>query len=431
MTTPWGRITVNQPLDAAFSLQGKRFLLTHTLVHKIMGSTVMTFEMAEFLSSQGAEVTVFAGYRGWPASEWFEALGVDVVTDPHADLHLGDFDYVWVNSQVLPAALAEQLAADPLDTAPCFLFNHMSSLPYAPDEHPYLYGLEERLASASIYVAEETRTKLARFFDHAPPGRLYPNPAPTRFCDLQRDHPTHPRRFLIVSNHHAPEVQHARTVLEERGCEVVHFGQGREEYGLVTPEVLAAFDVVVTIGKTVQYCLVSGTPVFVYDHFGGFGYLNGENVEDSAWHNFSGRGGVSRSGEEIVAELFDGYEAAVQYQNSMRAAFIDRYSIAAVLPRLLASVEPRTLDPLPEPFAAALSSAQTFGHRAYRTWGAHDDARVRIHDLEHEVSVLQDETARLTSLVDQILQSRSFRLGYAALKPLMPVYKRLRGRELQ
>jgi hypothetical protein len=349
---------------------------------------------------------------------------VDVVTDPHADLRLADFDYVWVNSQVLPTAFAEQLAADALDATPCFVFNHMSSLPYAPDEHPYMYGLEEWLASANIHVSEETRTKLTRFFHECPPGSLYPNPAPTRFCELQREYVTAPRRFLIVSNHHAPEVQHARTLLEDRGCEVVHFGQGGEEYGLVTPEVLAAFDVVITIGKTVQYCLVSGTPVFVYDYFGGFGYLNSDNVEDSAWHNFSGRGGVTRSGEEIVTQLFDGYDAAVEYQQAMRPAFIDRYSIAEVLPRLLASLEPRSLEPPSEPFAAALLSAQTFGHRYCRTWGAHDDARVRIRDLEQEVSLLhqenatlRDETARLAALVDQILQSRSFRLGYAALKP--------------
>jgi hypothetical protein len=39
---------------------------------------------------------------------------------------------VWVNSQVLPTAFVEQLAADPLDAATCFLFNHVSSRPYAP-----------------------------------------------------------------------------------------------------------------------------------------------------------------------------------------------------------------------------------------------------------------------------------------------------------
>jgi hypothetical protein len=79
----------------------------------------------------------------------------------------------------------------------------------------------------------------------------------------------------------------------------------------VTPELIHEHDAVVSIGKTVQYALAAGVPVFCYDHFGGPGWLNDGNVEAAARHNFSGRGFTARdSASELVEEIGDGYRAA-------------------------------------------------------------------------------------------------------------------------
>lgn len=48
----------------------------------------------------------------------------------------------------------------------------------------------------------------------------------------------------------------------------VLFDEMDDEYKSITLEILSQYDVAITIGKTVQYCLVMGVPVYVYDKFG-------------------------------------------------------------------------------------------------------------------------------------------------------------------
>jgi hypothetical protein len=64
---------------------------------------------------------------------------------------------------------------------------------------------------------------------------------------------------------------------------------GSEKPAITSAELLDHYDCVISIGKTVQYCLVQGIPVFLYDRFGGPGYLNESNYELAEYYNFSGR----------------------------------------------------------------------------------------------------------------------------------------------
>ena len=54
---------------------------------------------------------------------------------------------------------------------------------------------------------------------------------------------------------------------------------GSEKPAITSAELLDHYDCVISIGKTVQYCLVQGIPVFLYDRFGGPGYLNESNYD--------------------------------------------------------------------------------------------------------------------------------------------------------
>ena len=393
-------------------LVGVRFLITHTLVQDIMGSTVMVLELAEYLQASGADVVVHAAHAGPPLSDEFAARGIRVVIDPD-ELAPDDFDYVWVNSQVLPPNFLEHGGG----IRPVFIFNHMSASPLAPDEHPYIYELEQHMASLSVSVSEETRRRLRAYFDEPPPDALYPNPAPMGFCELERSHAGRPSRFLMVSNHHCPELDDARELLLAAGCHVERWGRGREEYALLTPQALTRFDAVISIGKTVQYCLVSSTPIFVYDHFGGFGYLSQENYEVARRRNFSGRGGLRLDGERIAHDLIYDYERAVGYQLAHRPAFIEQFAINDVVARVLAQVTPREVV-LPQALRSASWSAETFGARAYRWWGELDQAQRRIAQLAGENQHLRDQ-------LDAVLASRSFRLGYGAMRRLDAMRKRL------
>ena len=72
---------------------------------------------------------------------------------------------------------------------------------------------------------------------------------------------------------------------------------------LVTPELIQKYDVVLTIGKTVQYALLGNKVVYCYDHFGGMGYLSLKNYEIARYHNFQEGGGREKRQIKLRAKL--------------------------------------------------------------------------------------------------------------------------------
>lgn len=380
-------------------LRGKKVLITHTLVQGFMGSTVVALELAAYLKEHGARVTLYAAFIAEPMRSEFASRGITLIGEREAEaLRLEHLDFVWVQSQVLPLSLIRQLGQTLPDRLPMFVFNHMSALDYAPDEFPYLYGLEERLSSLSVCVSEEARQKVSGFFTKGfAPISLYRNPAPREFCELTYTPNAELRRVLIVSNHGPREVAEAGELLTARGLSVSTLGDHHDSAALVTADLLSQFDVVVTIGKTVQYCLVSGIPVFVYDHFGGFGYLDAENVMIAAATNFSGRGGAKLTGEEIADEVVRGFAAGAAFQQARRDQFIAEYANSRVIPQVLSQARPRTVERLePHRMEAALA-AQRFGSRYYRAWGAEvlriEEVR-RAQAAQHEAQKEQRSALR-------------------------------------
>ncbi|MFN8125138.1 MAG: hypothetical protein U0R64_01310 [Candidatus Nanopelagicales bacterium] len=377
-------------------IAGRRFLIAHSIVQRILGATVVTLELAEFLIERGAEVTVYAAFLGDPALSLFRERGVTVVDDrTFPDLRLTDLDVVWVHSQVVPLPILEQLAGPLPERMPPFVFLHMSALDLAPDEHPYIPGLEARLSSLSLFVAPATREQLLPAIGRPVATGIYPNPAPRSFAEHPYRRKERPERILIVSNHSVPEVAEARDLLRDRGFEVRHLGAPHDAYELVTPALLAGADVVVTIGKTVPYCLVAGIPVFVYDHYGGYGYLDEDNLERARFRNFSGRGGVKLSAERLVADILDGYADAAAFQAHRRAYFWTEFGIDEVLPPLLESLQPYPVQPFDPAFLAAVDSAQRFGARFYRYWGRNIVANRRLARARGELAHAHRELTRV------------------------------------
>lgn len=97
------------------------------------------------------------------------------------------------------------------------------------------------------------------------------------------------RRILVVSHHFPEDLWQSLSV----ACDSL--GASLEKVGLpersveVTPELLAEFDAIVTLGRTAILALTAGIPVMVADHHGADGWIIPANVEQLAWRNFSGR----------------------------------------------------------------------------------------------------------------------------------------------
>jgi hypothetical protein len=170
------------------------------------------------------------------------------------------------------------------------VFNHMSR--YIADEWPRLASYEMALADRVLCNSEETRRVLvSRGLRQV---ELFQNPAP--LCWGEMRHVSMGTRGLNVSNHPPEELMSLD--LDRVGGKNGGTGQVR-----LTPGLLTSYPFVVCNGKTVVYALRAGVPVYLYDMFGGPGWLTEENFARAEEFNFSGRGFSRKTTDEIRAEL--------------------------------------------------------------------------------------------------------------------------------
>ena len=244
-----------------------------------------------------------------------------------------DFDYIWVNHQTLPASIIKELKD--CVKIPIFIFNHMSPFENIPIERPYIWDLEEKLASISVFNSQETLKEQKGFFKSSQLKIVLPNPAPEEFSKIIIEPNKSVKKVLIVSNHVPPEIFSAGKLLNKKGISVTYASTDSIKPLLIDAVYISRFDVVISIGKTVQYCLTAGVPIYVYDYFGGPGYINTDNFLASEEKNFSGRGFEVKTAENIAEEIIKNYTDALNYQRDRRVDFIYKFSIHKTLPLVI------------------------------------------------------------------------------------------------
>lgn len=320
-------------------LHGKKILITQNSLHFIGGSEIVTLELADYFQSVGAEVIVFTWSIGEPMETEFKKRKIQVTTNNN-DKKLLNPDYVWVHHQVLPVILLQKIQTNKPSKLPIFIFNHMSALDSLYLEQPYIPNLEKSLASLSLFNSEESLDfNIEKYPNAFNRTAIFPNPFPDFF--LKEKNPTKKiDTILVVSNHPPEELKEACKLLSSDGINTIFLGQNQEEYKAITPAELQKADVIITIGKTVQYCLASNIPVYIYDHFGGCGYLNSTNHKKASYHNFSGRGFRRKDPNQIQKEILDNYQKAIDYQINNKDMFIKKYSLSKNISNIL-SLLPR------------------------------------------------------------------------------------------
>jgi len=422
--------TITQP----FEYHGKRVLITQRALADLAGSEMVVYELADFLLTQGAKPTIYTYYFSEPIGACFEEAGLSVIDSDNTKLKWQDFDYVWVQHQVLPKSLVDQLAK-PIPGRPSVVFHHMSVLGQVPIERPYIWDLENRLSSLSLFCSSEVRDGLSSMLRADVPLALFPNPAPMEFTGVPEVPAGTLRRIAIVSNHPPDELKQAKELLTAQGIDVVSFGRHQDRHSLMTADVIRGFDAVITIGKTVQYCLVSGIPVYVYDHFGGPGWLNDSVFPDAEYANFSGRGFARRDPSAITTEITEGVRSAAAFQSEHRDQFISTYSIATALPRVLesASANVRPFGQFSPQYVAYLAGQHSLARQMIRqTFQLKQSVTrrdIQLADLAQDIQTLQDDAASQRQRADSIMQSQSYRLGDAIIKPLSLIKSALTNRQ--
>ncbi len=313
------------------NLKNKKILITQSALHFLAGSEITTLELATFFKACKAKVIVFTWFLDNPMKQEFEKKQIEVTMDEN-DIRLTNTDIAWIHHQVIPKRLLDNLQKK--TDKPTFYFFHMSPLDILPIEHPYLCNLESKIASKSFFSSEGTKDSLIRLFPSLKEKAcVLENLLPEDFYNYTHK-PTVLKKILIVSNHPPKELQIAASILRQQGFLVDYLGQTSQEK-LITVEVLAQYDLVVTIGKTVIYCLGANIPVYIYDHFGGPGFLSNKNFAKTRYRTFSGRGFRKKTPEQIIHDLKNNYQNAIIYQQNNLNCFRSFFSINNQLIKLL------------------------------------------------------------------------------------------------
>lgn len=305
----------------------KRLLIAQNQLSEYGGSEIITLEVAEEALRNGFRVDILTNYFGLPFSNEISPEITVIGTDQHIDI--SEYSHIWIHHSLIPKEVIDRLL-ESKGEIPAMAFHHMSM--YVPVEYPIFFELEDMVAHKIYCNSPETQESFEQKGLDSDKFEVFGNPAPDSF---QRNISVTPRsdkleNIIVVSNHIPEEITKATEHLKKQGANVDIYGSSNK-VGRVTPELLHKYDLVITIGKTVQYSLVSGIPVYCYDHFGGSGYLSQDNFEKNRFYNFSGRGFKRKSATTISKEIVSGYKKACNQAAELKNLYTEEFLLSKKL----------------------------------------------------------------------------------------------------
>ncbi len=305
-----------------------RVLVLTNHFSEFAGSETIALEVAQWFHEQGDQVQLAANLIRPPMSDLGQSIEFVRYIE---EIDLASFDLVWCQHGLLSLLPASAFAA--AATAPP-LVALVSLSPFEPYEH--LDGLLAKALSAKVLAnSPETAEDVAlRNHDVIKRDRIvvFHNAAPPVFWQKVQPRPRTLSAVTIVSNHAPPELIAAKARLEDRGILVRHLGM-HNDYRRIDVSDIDSSDALITIGKSVIYGIARARPVYMYDHFGGDGWLTGANFDQNMNHNFSGRPLKRQLSEgELFAEIIDGFEHAASEMERLRESYdLARFQLDAHL----------------------------------------------------------------------------------------------------
>lgn len=355
----------------------------------LVGGSLVPLEVAEYLQGMGHACTIAANHVDEPLASLVRRRGI-AVSDDISALNAFDFDLVWLQNHTAPLLEYELTGESVARTL--FVFTHLSGLTF--HENPGL-AFEPLLADVTIANSENLKSHLTQLA--VPPDSIlvYPNPAPAGFWRIRSDaEPAQlPTTVQLISNHAPQEVTDALALIGQRGISTAHIGL-EGSYVRVTPEMLRRGSAIVSIGKSVQYAIASGIPPYVYDRWGGPGYLTAENFEQVAKANFSGRCSFRKiDGRQIAEEIVEGFAAARRFVTALPADQLHRYRMEPYVDKLLSKIgaAPSNIERL-----EAMTRQAPWLHRErFMAFGirdnfkGHNAGNAKIRQLRHAIRKLK------------------------------------------
>lgn len=284
------------------------------------GAEIAALEIAEALRDLGVDVVLAAFEIGAPVAEEIRLLGIECIDLSTTDMGEREFDLLWASHFVTAHHLFAKGGLK-IKVGVYSSLSHFEAL-----EAPPMSGLS--FSRYAVHSQENLEHFISRYPHFSEKTSVFPNACPARFLHAYRDAAdTSLKSVAIVSNHPPAEITELMQILRTNGIRADLIGvNGKVQR--VTPQVLAGYSAVITIGKTVQYCLAGGTPAFCYDRFGGPGWITGASFGPALAKNFSGRcTPLIQSAGEIFDRLTAGFELAAKQRDVLHGLALTHFSL--------------------------------------------------------------------------------------------------------
>ena len=274
----------------------KKVLLTNFEMVNYSGSELDTFTMANYFFNHGYDVTIFTLRYNYPLLGDLNE-NIKLINMNNVSLLEKHYDLIWSHHFPLLDYLIFELkiSCDYIHYISLSSFNSYESLP--------LYYQDLSLVSTLSVEALKTLKKLKY---NTKDINLFTNYTykknfsfKTKFKKLNN--------IAIISNHVPEELLDFSDIAKNKSINVDIYGIGYK-YQKVTTELLLKYDLIITIGRTVNDALAIGIPCYCYDIWGGDGYITRKNVSSSFKYNFSGRYLKNKlSGDELFKDVVNNY----------------------------------------------------------------------------------------------------------------------------
>jgi len=294
-------------------------LLTHHL-ESFAGSEINIYELTITFQRLGYTVEIGTFIYGDPIKELFQKHQLNVKNLFFDTLDLKQYDLIWAQHAPTLSYVLFELSI----TTDKIIFSSLS--PYEPLEVPPIY-LDKYIA---LYLANSEETKKQMIFEGVSQEKikiLHNSVIAPFFTSIKKEYNNQPKKIAVISNHIPIEIYEFKKVAENNEFQVDLYGLGNKVM-FITPELLLQYDLLITIGKTVQMGLSLGIPVYVYDHFGGDGWVTSSNLLQLEKNNFSGRTFRKKlSGRMIFDEIYNGYFDILQDVDKLKILSKSRYDL--------------------------------------------------------------------------------------------------------
>ena len=275
----------------------KKILMTNAYIKDYTGSEVDTVSIANYFVENGYCVDIFTLDKGYPLLKSVDHR-VRVIDYLENDELNDRYDYIWAHHY----PLLDFLLFDKKIKAKYIHYLSLSS--YANYEaYPDYYQSLSLVSTLSYEAKEQNRIEGYdnKYFN------IFPNYIMEKELKVLHNAKNKIESICVVSNHVPNEVERIKAIFEKKGISVDIYGK-KHIYKLVSADLLLQYDVIISIGKTINLGIALGIPCYVYDHFGGDGYITKKNINNSFKFNFSGRYSRCKYSDiELVENIIQGY----------------------------------------------------------------------------------------------------------------------------